>query len=152
MSDHLLETWDIHNRIMVYVLNGIAPETLGVKLGRGRSVGEQLAHVHNVRLMWLDAASAATELPAKIGKEQAEDKSLLAAALVSSGEAIRNLVHHTLQHNGRIKGFKPHATAFVGYLIAHESHHRAQVILALKQAGFPLDKKLLYGMWEWGVR
>lgn len=152
MPDHLLETWDIHNRIMLYVLDGMAPETLGVKPGRGRSVGEQLAHVHNVRLMWLDAASTSTELPSKIAKEQAEDKHLLAAALVSSGEAIRNLVHQALEHNSRIKGFKPHVTAFVGYLIAHESHHRAQVILLLKQAGFPLDKKLLYGMWEWGVR
>lgn len=152
MTDQLLETWDIHNRIMLHVLDGIAPESLDVKAGRGRSIGEQLAHVHNVRLIWLAAASISTELPAKVGKEEAREKSVLAAALLSSGEAIRSLVHHALEHNGTIKGFKPHAAAFVGYLIAHEAHHRGQIILLLKQAGFSLDKKLLYGMWEWGVR
>jgi uncharacterized damage-inducible protein DinB len=53
---------------------------------------------------------------------------------------------------GKIKGFKPHAAAFLGYLISHESHHRGQIALSLKQAGKPLDKKIAYGLWEWGVR
>jgi uncharacterized damage-inducible protein DinB len=54
--------------------------------------------------------------------------------------------------DGKVKGFKPHATAFLGYIISHESHHRGQLIATLKQAGIPLDKKVLYGMWEWGTR
>jgi hypothetical protein len=32
------------------------------------------------------------------------------------------------------------------------SHHRSQIALALKQSGQPLDKKVSFGMWEWGVR
>ena len=48
--------------------------------------------------------------------------------------------------------FKPHTAAFLGYLISHESHHRGQIALSLKQAGKPLDKKIGFGMWEWGVR
>jgi hypothetical protein len=61
-------------------------------------------------------------------------------------------VAHAFENGGRVKGFKPHATAFVGYLISHEAHHRSQIILALKQEGQPLDKKILYGIWEWGTR
>ncbi len=53
---------------------------------------------------------------------------------------------------GRIKGFKPHVHAFVGYLISHESHHRGQAAMVLKAAGAPLDKKIAFGLWEWGVR
>ena len=69
-----------------------------------------------------------------------------------TGEAVAALLARTLESGGRIKGFKPHAAAFLGYLVSHESHHRGQIALTLKQAGHPLDKKTAYGLWEWGVR
>jgi uncharacterized damage-inducible protein DinB len=106
-----------------------------------------------VRLMWLK--SAAPELlttVTKMEKEQATDKKLLRKSLTESGTAIKSLLVNSLQEGGKVKGFKPHATAFLGYLISHESHHRGQIILSLKQSGAPLDKKVLYGIWEWGVR
>jgi uncharacterized damage-inducible protein DinB len=53
---------------------------------------------------------------------------------------------------GKVKSFKPHVTAFLGYILAHESQHRGQIALALKQSGHALDKKIAYGIWEWGVR
>ena len=57
-----------------------------------------------------------------------------------------------LEPGGKIKGFKPHAVAFLGYLIAHESHHRGQVGWTLKNSDHPLNKKTAFGLWEWGVR
>jgi uncharacterized damage-inducible protein DinB len=149
-----LETWEIHNRINLYLLDATEPSALGsLSASKGRSVGEQFAHIHNVRLMWLK--SAAPELLkglAKIEKDRSGDKKLLQKSLTDSGEAIKTLLKESVQQGGRVKGFKPHAPAFLGYLISHESHHRGQIILSLKQAGTTLDKKILYGIWEWGVR
>ena len=53
-----LETWEIHNRINLYLLDAIeAAHLKDHSASKGRSVGEQFAHLHNVRLMWLKAAA-----------------------------------------------------------------------------------------------
>jgi uncharacterized damage-inducible protein DinB len=153
-NTELLETWQIHDRINLYVLDAVDPSSLeSHSASKGRSVGEQFAHIHNVRLMWLKA-SAPDLLKglAKVENDQANDKKLLRKSLVDSGVAIGNLLSKSFEAEGKVKGFKPHAAAFLGYLISHESHHRGQIALTLKQAGKPLDKKIGYGMWEWGVR
>jgi len=153
-DNQLLETWQIHDRINLYLLDAVEPASLAsYSASKGRSVGEQFAHIHNVRLMWLKA-SAPDLLKglAKVEKEQANDKKLLRTSLVDSGVAIGKLLANSLEAGGKVKGFKPHAATFLGYLISHESHHRGQIALSLKQAGKPLDKKTGFGMWEWGVR
>lgn len=154
MEEQIVDTWRIHNRINLYVLDAIVPEAPDDgAVTRGRSVGEQFAHMHNVRLMWLQSGMPALlSGVSKIEKMDANDKSLLRRSLEASGEAIATMIAGALASGGKVKGFKPHATAFLGYLIAHESHHRGQIMLRLKASGHPVDKKISYGMWEWGVR
>jgi uncharacterized damage-inducible protein DinB len=153
VEDPLVETWNIHDRINRYLLAAIPAEALGKSLApMYRTVFQLFAHVHNVRLMWLKAA--APELLAGLEKLEGADgdKAALDAALRASGDAIATLVRNAQAAGGKVKGFKPHATAFVGYLISHESHHRGQIGWTLKNTGHPLDKKTAFGLWEWGVR
>ncbi|RMG75225.1 MAG: hypothetical protein D6722_01385 [Bacteroidetes bacterium] len=154
MHDDLIDTWHRHQRINLYLLDGIVDEGhLQVRAKpRSRTIGTQFAHLHNVRLMWLQAAGHPgwDELH-KAGPDEAISRQALRQALTTSGEAIAGLLDHGLR-TGRIKGFKPHPAAFLGYLISHESHHRGQIILQLKQAGHPLPEDIRYGIWDWGRR
>jgi uncharacterized damage-inducible protein DinB len=65
---------------------------------------------------------------------------------------VAELLRKAAAAGGKVKGFKPHAVAFLGYLISHESHHRGQIGWTLKNNGQPLDRKTEFGLWEWGVR
>jgi uncharacterized damage-inducible protein DinB len=152
-ESHITEAWAIHDRINRYLLAAIPEEALtAVSASKGRTVAEQFAHMHNVRLMWLKAAlpELLTGLT-KLEKTGLGRKSLN-TELEKSGAAIAKLLEESAANADRIKGFKPHGTAFFAYLVSHESHHRGQILLTLKQAGFLIDKKISYGIWEWGVR
>lgn len=153
MEDQLLETWAIHNRINLYLLEAIPEDALALALAKSRNVYDQFAHIHNVRLLWLKSA-APDQLAGleKLEMNKLGSKDQLAAALTASGEAITALLGNALAAGGKVKAFKPHAVAFLGYLIAHESHHRGQIGWTLKQNGRPLNQKTAYGLWEWGVR
>jgi uncharacterized damage-inducible protein DinB len=102
--------------------------------------------------MWLE--QAAPDLHAAVGDLDdvaVGDKKLLRAALEASGAAIEELLRRGLE-TGRIKGFKPHPSAFVGYLVAHEAYHLGDIGVRLTETGHPLSQKVSYGLWEWGVR
>jgi uncharacterized damage-inducible protein DinB len=151
-TTQLIDTWQIHSRINLYLLDAIPEAHLAdISASKGRTVGEQFAHMHNVRLMWIkEAQPALMEDLTKLEKDNIS-KTSLAGALLRSAEAVSLLLKQGFAQ-GKIKGFKPHPAAFLGYLISHEGHHRGQILLSLKQSGHPVDKQVQYGIWEWGVR
>lgn len=156
LADQLLDSWAIHNRILLHLLDAISPDALAGQTagGKGRNVGQMLAHIHSVRLMWLKAA--APDLMEGIAKHEARKPGDtthddLRAAFGQSEQAVAALVRAGLE-SGRIKGFKPHPAAFYSYLIAHEWYHIGEIGIVLNQSGYPLDQKTAYRLWEWNNR
>jgi uncharacterized damage-inducible protein DinB len=72
----------------------------------------------------------------------------IAEFLIRSAGAVGE-VFTEAETTGTLKGYKRGPAAFLGYLIAHEGHHRGQIVLHLKYAKMPVDKVLGFALWEW---
>ena len=150
MTDELADAWLINHRVTMLMLTELGPDALRATLSTrgGRSVGQQLVHVHEVRRMKVEQAdrALAKELP-KLERDDGHDRDLLIDAFERSGEAVAEAVRRSV--DGRVKGFRRGVAALVGYLIAHEAHHRGHALLTLKQAGVRRPYRLKMGIWEW---
>jgi uncharacterized damage-inducible protein DinB len=148
----LVEALAISNRITLYLLEGVTDEGLAHVLAKGRGLAAQFAHIHNVRLMWLDSAKADHDSDKLATKGVAHPRGTLYDALVASGQALEAVVGDHLARGKRIPGFKPHTAGFVGYMIAHQGYHHGEIGMIAREIGQPIDRKHAMGMWEWGVR
>ncbi len=54
-------------------------------------------------------------------------------------------------YSSRPTDFRPNDVAFVGYLIAHDSHHRGRIAMMAWQVGHPVAPRIGFGLWEWGT-
>lgn len=149
----LRNAFDTNNRINEYLIESIPAETWKMQAqdGKGRTIAAIVAHMHNVRVMWLKVSAKGSEIPAQLNRATVTPAQAV-RALEQSCQALGNLIGHALDSDGRIKGFRPDAAGFVGYLIAHDAHHRGQIAMLARQLGQPLPQKVTFGMWEWSSR
>jgi len=152
LSQALLNALDTNHRISLYLIGNLPAEAWNAKPpgGKGRTIAAIVAHIHNVRVMWLKAAKA-EDIPEQLDRATVTPEQA-ARAFESSRAALRKLCARALETDGRIKSFRPDVAGFIGYLIAHDAHHRGQIAMLARQAGHPLPQKAMLGMWEWGLR
>jgi len=152
MTEDLVEAWLINNRVNLLLLKELTPEALRATLSTrgGRTVGQQLVHVYEVRRSKVEAAdkTLAKDLPA-VTRDQGHDKRLLTHAFERSGFAVAELIRRSAAAGGKVKGFKRGIAALIGYFIAHDAHHRGHIVLTLKQAGKKRSEHLQMGLWVW---
>jgi uncharacterized damage-inducible protein DinB len=151
LADALLAAFDTNDRINHYLIENLPAEAWRAEPpeGKGRTVAAIVAHIHNVRVMWLKAAKG--EVPGQLDRHTVTPAQAK-KALETSRAALRDVLRGSLGANGRIKGFRPDVAGFLGYLIAHDAHHRGQITMLARQSGHPISQKTVFGMWEWGVR
>lgn len=113
------------NQMLLLGVDGAAWRALPPS-GKGRTIAELFAHIHNVRLMWLESAAKESPRPFKLDKLTCTRDEVQAAFSESAGCVLRLLEYTFSRPGAHVKGFRPNPSQFVAYLITHEAHHRGQ--------------------------
>ncbi|WP_248925800.1 hypothetical protein [Paenibacillus hamazuiensis] len=150
--EQLIETWYTNNRINLFLLEKIGEEGLDLSISKrgGGTPAKQLAHIHNMRCDKLNKwHPALAEGLRKLSMSDRLGKALLTDCLTVSGEHIAEFIGRCAHGDIEYRGFKKGLVTSISYLIAHESHHRGNLLLNLKLCGFELDKAAQYAIWNW---
>ena len=129
IADALLNAFETNNRINQYLIDNLPAAAWDAKPldGKGRTIRAIVAHIRNVRVMWLKAAKA-DEIPEQLDRATAT-QTQAKESLEASRDALSAVIRGALRGDGRVKGFRPEVAGFLGYLIAHDAHHRGQITM-----------------------
>ncbi len=150
--DQILEAWRTNRRINDFLIDNISAEGMKCTLSTrgGRNVVRQFCHIHNVRFWQLE--SRARELTKGLHKFETKDeppKRTLKKHLNDSAKRIEQFFTDCAAGKPKRRAFKKGLIPFLGYLIAHESHHRGNILLTIKQCGHNLDQADRFAIWDW---
>jgi len=159
----LLDAWRTNNRVTVFLFEHLTPELwkASVPGAPRRTVRMIGGHIHNARCMWIKTLGKehGIVVPRAVNRHKVEPSELI-TALGSSSRGIISLLTLGYDRGGVI----PITSAYtwrnlpldVGhvltYFVAHEGHHRGQIVMLARQLGHRLPVEVTGGLWHFAKR
>lgn len=155
LLQQILAAWRVNNGINLVLIDALDKKALNAvpQGSRGRNVARQLVHMHQVRIAWMrfNGVDEVRDLP-RFARDIVPTRAQLMAAFRASGRVVQDFVQRRLREGRRIKYLKGQPVVWLVYLVSHESHHRGQIALTLKQNGMKLPESVamagLWGTWH----
>lgn len=158
--DALIAAWRTNNRVTTYLVENL-PRELWSETVPGvprRTIRMIAAHFHNSRCGWIKSLGArhGVAVPPRVNIRTVKQPELL-RALGRSSEGMIALIRLGMAHGGSLppaywQNFPTDLTHFLNYFVAHEAHHRGQLILIARQLGHRLPREVVDGVWQWKTR
>ncbi|MBI4545213.1 MAG: DinB family protein [Gemmatimonadetes bacterium] len=160
LGDSLVAAWKTNNRVTTYLIENL-PEALWderVPAAPGRTVRMIGAHLHNNRCMWIKMVGkkVGIAVPQPVDRLSVSPSQLL-AALDRSSRGILDMLLLGLENGGRLptvawQNYPSDVVHFLAYHVAHEGHHRGQIVMLARQLGHRLPTAITTGLWQWSKR
>ena len=159
----VLDAWKTNNRVTVFLVERLPSEVWNAPVpGMPRRTVQMIAgHLHNARCMWIKTLGAehGIKLPHSVDRHNVKPKNLI-KALGQSSRGIIGLLRLGFENGGTI----PSSRAYVWrnlpldvghvltYFVAHEGHHRGQIVMIARQLGSRLPVEVTGGLWHFSRR
>lgn len=146
-----------NERMNQIVIDHLAPAVWRAKpAGNARTIAAIFTHMHNMRVKWVRLTAPHLKVPAQLSRTSATPKQIR-AGLAESAARCEEMLAEALGGGGRIKKFRrdgwgqswPVGIEMLGYMLAHEAHHRGQVCMIAHELGHPLAREVSAGIWNW---
>ena len=159
----ILSAWRTNNRLTVFLVEHLSPElwVAAVPGAPGRTIRMIAGHVHNARCRWVKTLGQELGIPVprSVDRRRVRRHELI-QALHRSSRGILHLLTLGCERGGTI----PTASTYVwrnlpldvghvlGYFVAHEAHHRGQIVLVARAVANRLPAAVTDGLWQWTKR
>ena len=163
LADTLVPVWRTTNRITVFLIEHLPPKlwTATVPGAPRRTVRMIAGHIHNARCMWIKTLGKehGIEVPNPVDRRRVSQKQLV-RALDRSSRGMISLLTLGCDHGGTIPGSSAYTWRnlpldvghVLTYFVAHEGHHRGQIVMIARQLEIPLPAQVTAGLWQWSQR
>jgi uncharacterized damage-inducible protein DinB len=160
LQTSVISAWRTNNRVTTELIERLSPELWHVVVPGvpSRAVRTIAAHLHNARCMWVKTLGRehGVTIPAGVDHRRVTPRQLV-AALKKSSAGIEALLDLGLAADGRVppsKGYVWRNLALdvahvLTYFVAHEGHHRGQIVMVARQTGHRLPAATTAGLWQW---
>jgi uncharacterized damage-inducible protein DinB len=156
----LVAAWRTSHRVTAYLIENLPPElwSQSVPGVPRRTVRMIAAHLHNARCMWIKMLGArhGVPVPRTVDGRVVRPAQLL-RGLSRSSEGIIRLIRLGVAQGGAVpraswQNFPTDLPHFLSYFVAHEAHHRGQLVMLARQLGHRLPPGVTGGLWQWTQR
>jgi uncharacterized damage-inducible protein DinB len=159
----LLAAWRTNNRVSVFLIERLPDELWDAKVpGAPRRTVRMIAgHIHNARCMWIKTLGKehGIAVPLAVNRHKVEPEALI-AALGHSSRGISSLLKLGWDRGGTIPASSSYTwrnlpldvAHVLTYFVAHEGHHRGQIVMLARQLGHRLPVEVTGGLWHFAKR